>query len=117
MGVVSQGDVFWADLGEPVGSSPGLARPVVVVQGDRLNASAIATVIVVPLTTNMRWATAPGNCIVNRGATGLPKDSVANVSQIVSIDRALLSERVGRLPAARVALILEGLDTILGRHF
>lgn len=114
--VVAQGDVFWASLGEPSGSEPGYRRPVVIVQGDAFNASRLATVVVVPLTSNLRWAAAPGNVALPAGRTGLPKDSVANVSQIVTIDRSVLSERVGRLAEADVALILAGIDLVLGRE-
>ena len=85
--VVAQGDVVWADLPPPVGSGPGYRRPVVVVQGDALNRSRIATVVCVPLTTNLRWADAPGNVLLSSGATGLPQDSVANVSAIVALDQ------------------------------
>lgn len=98
-----------------MGSSPALTHPVVVIQGDRLNASAIATVIVVPLTSNLRWATAPGDCLLPRRSTGLTKDSVANVSQIVTVDRATMGDRVGRLSKAQLELILEGVDTVLDR--
>ena len=113
--VIRQGDIAWASLPDPVGSGPGFRRPVVVVQGDSFNASRIATVIVVPLTSNLRWAAAPGNVLLPVDRTGLPKDSVANVSQIVTLDRALLSERVGHLAEADVDLILGGLDIALGR--
>jgi mRNA interferase MazF len=89
---------------------------VVVVQGDAFNASRLATVVVVPLTSNVRWADAPGNVLLSRRQTGLPKDSVANVSQIVAIDRGILSERLGRVSRAQLRLILEGLDTVLGRE-
>jgi mRNA interferase MazF len=88
----------------------------VVVQGDAFNASRLATVVVVPLTSNVRWADAPGNVLLSRRQTGLPKDSVANVSQIVAIDRGILSERLGRVSRAQLRLILEGLDTVLGRE-
>ena len=113
--VVSQGDVWWADLGQPVGSSPGFRRLVVVVQGDGLNRSRIATVVCVPLTSNLRWANAPGNVELTSRITGLPKDSVANVSQLITIDRDLLVECVGKLPQAKLLLILAGIDTVLGR--
>jgi mRNA interferase MazF len=114
--VVGQGDVFWASLPDPIRSGPGLRRPVVIVQGDALNASRLATVVVVPLTTNLRWVAAPGNVPLTKRQTGLPKDSVANVSQIVSIDRAILSERVGRLPKSQLTRILHGIDLVLGRE-
>ena len=113
--VIGQGEVWWADLPPPAGSGPGFRRPVVVVQGDALNRSRIATVVCVPLTSNLRWAGAPGNLLLTARATGLPKDSAANVSQIVALDRAVLEERVGKLPRAKVELLLSGLDVVLGR--
>lgn len=114
--VISQGDVCWASLGDPVGSAPGFRRPVAVVQGDSFNASRIATTVVVPLTSNLRLAAAPGNVVLAAARTGLPKDSVANVSQIVSVDRSLLSDRVGRLTANDLHLVLAGIDLVLGRE-
>lgn len=87
-----------------------------VVQGDPFNASNLATVLVVPLTSNLRWGTAPGNVPLSRRRTGLPKDSVANVSQTVSIDRSILGERAGRVSKAQLRLILEGIDIVLGRE-
>ena len=113
--VISQGDVCWAELPEPTGSGPGFRRPVVVVQGDALNRSRVATVVCVPLTSNLRWADAPGNVLLRASMTGLPKDSVANVSQVVALDRTLLEERVGRIAAAKIDLLLTGLDFVFGR--
>ena len=111
--VISQGDIWWAHLPEPVGS--GFRRPVVVVQGNSLNRSRIATVVCVPLTSNIKWTKAPGNVMLSPALTGLPKGSVANVSQIVSLDKKLLSERTGRLPRAQLGLVLSGIDVVLGR--
>jgi mRNA interferase MazF len=113
--VVAQGDVCWADLPEPAGSGPGFRRPVVVVQSDAFNRSAIATIVCIPLTSNLRWAQAPGNALLPARSTGLPRDSVANVSQIVAIDRALLTERVGRVSRSQLDAILDGIDVVLGR--
>lgn len=113
--VISQGDVWWADLGQPVGSAPGFRRPVVVVQNDSFNRSRIATCVVVPLTSNMRWADAPGNVALAAADTGLPKDSVANVSQIFTLDRSQLTEPVCRLSDARLELILYGIDVLVSR--
>ena len=113
--VISQGDVWWADFGEPVGSEPGFRRPVIVVQGDSFNRSALRTVVAVPLTSNLRWAAAPGNVRLTARATGLPRDSVANVSQLVALDRSILIERVGRLSSSKLELVLAGIDTVLGR--
>jgi mRNA interferase MazF len=113
--VVAQGDVCWADLREQVGSGPGFRRPVVVVQGDALNRSKLATVVCVPLTSNLKWADAPGNVLLRARATGLPKDSVANVSQVVSLDRSVLTERVGHVSRTQLALLLAGIDVVLGK--
>ena len=113
--VISQGDVCWAELPPPTGSGPGFRRPIVVVQGDALNRSRVATAVCVPLTSDLRWAEAPGNVLLTASMTGLPKDSVANVSQVVALDRTLLEERVGRLPRAKIDLLLAGLDVVLGR--
>ena len=93
MVAVRRGEVWWADISQPLGSAPGFRRPVVFVQGDSLNRSQIATVVCVPFTSNMRWADAPGNVTLPSAASGLAKDSVANVSQIVTIDRRCLTEQ------------------------
>lgn len=113
--VIAQGHVYWANLPEPTGSGPGFRRPVVVVQGDSLNRSRVRTVVCVPLTSNLGWADAPGNVTLPARTTGLPKDSVANASQIVTLDRELLTEEVGKLPKRQLELILSGIDIILGR--
>jgi mRNA interferase MazF len=113
--VISQGEVWWAELPAPRGSGPGYRRPVLVVQGDALNRSRIATTVCVPLTSNMKWADAPGNVSLAAGITRLPKDSLANVSQIVALDKSHLTDRVSRLPRAKVDLVLSGVDVILGR--
>ena len=113
--VISQGEVWWADLPEPTGSAAGYRRPIVVVQGDAFNRSDIATVVSVPLTSNLRWADAPGNVRLAARLTGLSRDSVANVSQIVALDRAVLTERVGKLSRPKIDLVLSGLDVVFGR--
>ena len=113
--VISQGEIWWADLPAPVGSGPGFRRPVVLVQGDALNRSRLATAVCVPLTSNLRWAAAPGNVLLAARTTGLPQDSVANVSQVVALDRNLLDDRAGKLPEAKLELLLSGLDVVLGR--
>jgi mRNA interferase MazF len=113
--VISQGHVYWADLPDPTGSGPGFRRPVIVVQGDALNRSRIRTVVCVPLTSNLVWADAPGNVILPARATGLPRDSVANVSQIVALDRDLITEEVGKLARRQLELVLTGIDIVLGR--
>jgi mRNA interferase MazF len=113
--VIGQGEVWWADLREPLGSGPGFRRPVIVVQGDSFNRSRISTVVCVPLTSNLRWADAPGNVTLLADVTGLPKDSVANVSQIVTLDKTSLTERANTVPDAKLELILAGIDVVLGR--
>jgi mRNA interferase MazF len=113
--VVAQGEVWWADLGEPAGSAPAFRRPVLIVQGDAFNRSRIATVVCVPLTSNLKWVDAPGNVLLAERDTGLPKPSVANVSQIVTLDRGTLSDRVGKLSRQKIDLVLSGVDTVLGR--
>ena len=113
--MIAQAEVWWADLGELAGSEPGFRRPVVVVQGDAFNRSSLRTIVCVALTSNLRWGAAPGNVRLPARATGLPKDSVANVSQLVTLDREDLTERVGRLSAANLDLVLTGIDIVLGR--
>ena len=113
--VISQGDVWWADLPEPAGSGPGFRRPVVVVQGDAFNLSTLQTVVCVALTSNIRWAEAPGNVLLTARATGLPRESVANVSQIVTLDRTSLTERAGRLSRSKLELLVSGIELMLGR--
>jgi mRNA interferase MazF len=112
---IAQGETWWADLPEPTGSGPGFRRPVIVVQGNHLNRSKIPTVVCVPLTSNLSWAEAPGNVLLPRMLTGLPKDSVANASQIIALDRQCLAERVGKLPPAKLAMVMVGIDVVLGR--
>ena len=113
--MIARGEVWWADLGDPAGSAPGFRRPVVVVQGDAFNASTLRTVVCVALTSNVRWADAPGNVLLSARVTGLAKASVANVSQLVTLDRAALTERAGRLSASNLQLVLAGIDVVLGR--
>ncbi len=95
--VISQGEVWWADLGEPIGSGPGFRRPVVVVQADAINRSQIGTVVCVPLTSNLKWSSAPGNVLLKGRLVGLPKDSVANVLLIVALGKEQLAERCGKV--------------------
>ena len=113
--VISQGEIWWADLPDAVGSGPGFRRPVVVVQCDAFNRSRIATVVCVPLTSNTALGEIPGNVPLSRGDTSLPKDSVANASQVIALDKELLTDRVGKLPRAKLELVLAALNTVLGR--
>jgi len=111
--VIQRGDIWWAFLREPLGSEPGYRRPVVIVQSDGFNESLIGTVLAVILTTNLRLADAPGNVLLPSRRTGLPKDCVANVSQIVTVDRSFLSDPVGPLPTSLLQRIDEGLRLAL----
>lgn len=95
--VVERGQIWWADLGEPAGSEPGLRRPVLVMQSDAFNRSRLRTVVAVVLTSNLRLVQAPGNVLIPAKVAGLPRDSVANVSQIITLDRDFLSEPAGRI--------------------
>ena len=84
-------------------------------QGDSLNRSRIATAVCIPLTSNLKWAGAPGNVSLSAKLTGLPKNSVANVSQIVAVDKELLTTRISKLPRAQLELLLAGIDIVLGK--
>jgi mRNA interferase MazF len=108
-----RGEVWWADLPAPVGAEPGFRRPVLIVQSDEFNASRIGTVMAVVVTSNLALANAPGNVNLPRGVSRLPKESVANVSQVITIDRTRLAERVSTLPAAVMEEIDEGLRLAL----
>ena len=110
---LNRGEVWWADLPDPVGAAPGYRRPVLVVQGDAFNRSRLATVIVVVLTANLRLVDAPGNVLIPARASGLPRDSVANTSQILTVPRELLTERVERLSANLMRQVEDGLRTVL----
>jgi mRNA interferase MazF len=111
--VVQRGEVWWADLPDPTGSEPGFRRPVVVVQADAFNSSRIQTVVVVALTANINRGRSPGNVIIPKVASGLTKDSVANVSNILTVSRSLLTERGRQLPAPAVQAIERGLRLVL----
>ena len=108
-----RGEIWWAWLPPPIGSEPGFDRPVVVLQGDRFNRSSISTVIVASVTSNLRRADAPGNVPIPSSVSGLPNDSIVNVSQILAIDKDQFLERVGSLPGSVMAEIDTGLKLIL----
>ena len=111
--VVQRNEVWWADLEEPRGSEPGFRRPIVVVQAEAFNRSRLRTVLGVVLTSNTRLLDAPGNVLLPAKASGLPKDSVANVTQMVTLDEAHLTERTGRVPVKLMAHIDAGLKLVL----
>ena len=108
-----RGDVWWADLPEPEGSAPGFRRPVLVVQADEFNRSRIQTVIAAAITSNTALAAAPGNVPLPKRSAGLSRDSVVNVSQIVTLDKRFLTERAGRLSEAKIRQVEEGLRLAL----
>ena len=111
--VIERGEVWWADLDEPTGSEPGYRRPILVVQSDAFNRSRLQTTIAVVLTSNLRLIDAPGNVLVPKHQSGLPRDSVANVSQVVTLDRDVLTERAGKLAPRVLAAVDAGLKLVL----
>ena len=114
MTVPQRGQIWWADLGEPRGSGPGGYRPIVVVQTNSFNRSRISTVVAVTITSNLRLATAPGNVLISPNESGLPRDSVVNVSQIITIDHADLVQPVeDGLHFDTLGAIDEGLRLVL----
>jgi len=110
---MERGDIWWAQLPDPVASEPGFRRPVVIVQSNAFNRSKIQTLIALVLTSNLRLAEAPGNVLIPASDSGLPKDSVANVSQVITVDRTFLTERCGRLPGHLIKSIDDGLRLVL----
>jgi mRNA interferase MazF len=111
---VTRGEIWWADLPDRRGAEPGFRRPVIIVQANSFNQSGIRTVIAAVLTSNLRLAEAPGNVLLPARVSGLPRDSVVNVSQLITLDRSFLSEGVGRLTGSRMAELDEGLRLVLG---
>ena len=111
--VINQGDVFWVDLGDPSGSGPGYRHPHVVVQNNVFNRSRINTVIVCVVTSNLKRALAPGNVLLEKGEANLPKQSVVNVSQVVTVDKRDLAEKIGALSPGRVREVLDGTHLVI----
>jgi mRNA interferase MazF len=110
--VMAQGDVFWLDTGPPRGSGPGFRRPHVVVQNDIFNASRIQTTVLCAVTSNLTRAKAPGNLLLRKGEANLPRPSVVNVSQVVTVDKSILREKIGTLSRQRVREIVAGLRLV-----
>ena len=110
---IEQGDVFWIDLGAPRGSEPGYRHPHVVVQNNLFNRSRINTVVVCALTSNLKRAQAPGNVLLREGEAHLPKASVVNVTQVFTVDKRDLDEKIGTLSSSRVQQILAGIQLVL----
>lgn len=111
--VVQRREIWWADLDEPRGSEPGFRRPILIVQADAFNRSRLRTVIGVVLTSNARLLDAPGNVLLPAADSGLPRDSVANVTQLVTLDEDFLAERAGRIPTRVMARVEAGLKLVL----
>ena len=110
---MQRGEIWWASLPAPRGSEPGYRRPVLVVQSDAFNASRIQTVVVAAITSNLRLAEAPGNVMLRKRASRLPRNSVVNVSQLVTLDRSFLADRVAELSKKQMSTVDEGLRLVL----
>jgi mRNA interferase MazF len=111
--VINQGDVFWIDLGEPSGSEPGYRHPHVVIQNNVFNRSRISTAVVCALTSNLRRAEVPGNVLLEKGEANLPQQSVVNVSQIFTVDKRDLEEKIGMLSRRRIRQIVDGVRLVI----
>jgi mRNA interferase MazF len=111
--VMNRNEIWWASLPDAVGSSPGYKRPVLVIQSDAFNRSNINTTIVLAITSNLKLANAPGNVLINKNQSGLPRDSVINVSQVITIDKSFLSEYVNTLTPKTMLQIEEGMRLVL----
>ena len=110
---IRQGDIYWIDLGDPGGSAPGYRHPHVVVQNNIFNESRIGTVVVCALTSNLKRAAAPGNVLLKKGEANLPRDSVVNISQLVTVDKADLAEKMGSLSSTRIKKVIEGIRLLV----
>ena len=111
--VIDQGDIYWIDLGNPSGSGPGFRHPHIVIQNNVFNHSRINTVVVCALTSNLKRANAPGNVLLSKGEANLPGDSVVNISQVVTVDKSDLIEKVGSLSSSRTGQIIDGIKLLL----
>jgi mRNA interferase MazF len=110
---IKQGDIYWIDFGIPEGSEPGYKHPHVVIQNNIFNASKINTVVICALTSNLKRAKAPGNVLLKKGEGNLKKDSVVNISQIITVDKLNLIEKIGSLSSSRVKQIIEGVKLLI----
>jgi mRNA interferase MazF len=111
--VIHQGDLYWVDLGAPHGSEPGYSHPHMVVQNNLFNHSKIGTVLICPLTSNLRWANAPGNVLLDKHEGNLPRQSVVNVSQIFPVDRSRLTDYIGTLSPNRIRQVVDGIKLVI----
>ncbi|UJS24827.1 type II toxin-antitoxin system PemK/MazF family toxin [Thiothrix winogradskyi] len=114
--VIKQGEIYWVDLGEPTGSAPGYRHPHLVLQNDVFNASLISTVVVCSLTSNLKRAQSPGNVLLNKGEANLSKASVVNVSQIYTVNKDELTEKIGNVSAERMQEIIAGVQLLIERR-
>ncbi len=110
---IRQGDIFWVDFGSPKGSEPGYRHPHVIIQNNVFNASKINTVVVCALTSNLKWAKSPGNVLLKKGEGNVPKDSVVNISQIATVDKSFLEEKIGALPPLKIKQIIDGVKLLI----
>ena len=111
--MIHRGEIWWASLIQPSGSEPGYRKPIIVIQSNDFNSSQIRTIIAVVITSNLKLAKAPGNVLLKAKQTGLLKDSIANVSQIVTLDKSYLSEQIGILTSNQLKKVEEGLKLVL----
>ena len=111
--VIKQGDIFWVDLGKPSGSEPGYRHPHLVIQNNVFNRSRINTVVVCSLTSNLQRAHSPGNVILNKGEANLTKQSVINITQIFTVDKRDLVEKIGSISSERMTQVLEGIELLI----
>lgn len=110
---IKQGDIFWIDLGDPRGSEPGYRHPHVVIQNNIFNESRISTVVLCALTSNLKRALAPGNVLLRKGEGNISKDSVVNVSQVVTVNKSDLLEKIGSLSSSRIKQIIDGIELLI----
>lgn len=111
--VIEQGEIYWVDLGQPSGSEPGYRHPHIVIQNNVFNASKISTVVICALTSNVKRAQAPGNVLLNKGEANLPKKSAVNISQIYTVNKGDLVEKIGKVSEKRLNEILAGIRLLI----
>ena len=111
--VISQGEIYWVDMSEPRGSEPGYRHPYVIIQNDAFNKSNINTVLACALISNIKLASSPCNVLLNKGDGNLPKASVVNISQVATLNKTELKEKIGQLSKDKVAAIIDGINCII----
>jgi len=110
---VKRGEIWWASLGDPKGSEPGFKRPVVIISSNDFNVSKIKTIVVAVITSNLRLSDAPGNIELSKKSTGLTRSSVINVSQLITIDKSFLTEKIGKLTNKQLQMLNDGVKLVL----